>query len=98
MEFLCKGAELDLATSFAYQTLEHNNNLLSLSPVGVGTFWRLLRFSDGHIYRFSQNPVWKICNPGPKIGVAFPLSGAASDFLAANSFDTQDTHVWGGLM
>ena len=96
-EFLCKGASLDLGTSFAYQTLEHNNNLLSLSPAGVGTFGDYSDFQTGTFTAALKIPVWKFITVAPKIGVAFPLSSAASNFLAANSFDQQDTHVWGGL-
>jgi hypothetical protein len=42
-------------------------------------------------------PLGKYIVVSPKIGLAFPLSDAASNDIIANSVDHQDTHVFGGL-
>jgi hypothetical protein len=57
-------------------------------------------FADWHSGTVSAAlnvPVGKYVTISPKVGVAFPLTSDASDNIKANSWDGEDTHVYGGI-
>ena len=101
VDCLCKGAVVDLGASFGYLILLQDNNNLNLgaalatpAPGSIGTY------SDFHTCQLTADikfPLGKYVTIAPKVGVWLPLTSAASDFLQANSLDTQSTHFYGGV-
>lgn len=87
------GMSVDLGASFGYQTLEDEDTLLKLS----GKTDDYSAFTAGQISAALNIPVFKYLTISPKIGVAFPLSGEATDRIEAVSWDQDDTHVFGGI-
>ena len=90
------GMTFDLGGSFGYATLEHKDNVLSITngAFNTGSYSAL---HAGQILGALHIPVCKYFTVSPKVGVAFPLSDLASHRIAAGSWDTQDTHVFGGV-
>ena len=102
LDMLCKGATLDLGASFGYLLLPHDNNVLSLEGVTPASpkAKDLGSYSDFHTAQLTADvkfPIGKYVTIAPKIALWLPLSGAASDYLEANSLDTHSTHVVGGI-
>jgi hypothetical protein len=57
-------------------------------------------YSDFHTAQLTADvkfPLNKYLTVTPKIGVWLPLTSAASDYLEANSLDSNSTHVYGGI-
>ena len=101
VDMLCKGATLDFGASFGYLILFKDNNNLNQSagfatppPGSIGTY---SNFHTAQLTADIKFPIGKYVTIAPKIGVWLPLSGAASDYLEANSLDSKSTHVYGGL-
>lgn len=85
---------LELDANFSYNVLTSDDNLVNLNPVTVGDY---SDFHAGQVSAALRIPLGKYFSVAPKIGLAFPLSNAASKYLEANSFDGQDVHVFGGM-
>ncbi len=99
VDCLCKGATFDFGTSFGYLILLHDNNVLSLNSVPIGT-QPLGSYSDFHTCQLTADlkfPICKFVTLSPKVGVWLPLTDAASDYLEANSLDRDSTHFYGGI-
>ena len=93
VDMLCKGATLDFGASFGYLILLHDNNTLNLTGA-TGTY------SDFHTCQLTADvkfPINKYISISPKIGLWLPLTDAASNYLQANSLDSQSTHFYGGI-
>ncbi|MGA2402237.1 MAG: TorF family putative porin [Syntrophobacteraceae bacterium] len=93
VDMLCKGATLDLGASFGYLILNHDNNLLNLSGTAGS-------YSDFHTCQLTADvkfPINKYLSVSPKIGLWLPLTDAASNYLQANSLDSDSIHVYGGI-
>lgn len=88
-----EGMSLDLGASFGYQILEDNDTTLNLN----GDLGDYSEFQSATLQAALKIPVHKNVTIAPKVGVALPLSSAASRFIEANSWDKQDIHVFGGL-
>ncbi|MCE5334804.1 MAG: hypothetical protein LLG06_09445 [Desulfobacteraceae bacterium] len=89
-----EGMSLDLGASLGYQILDAEDNLLNLDSMQFGTY---SEFHSATLSAGLKVPVHKYLTITPKIGVALPLTGASSDFIKANSFDCDSTHVFGGI-
>lgn len=89
-----EGMSLDLGASLGYQVLEADDNILNLDTMQFGAY---SEFHSATLTAGLKIPVHKYITVTPKLGVALPLTGAASDFIKANSFDTEGTHVYGGV-
>ncbi len=87
------GVSLDIGASFGYLIAQDKATLLNLEGT-TGTF---SDFNESTLTATLKLPITKNVTIGPKIGVSFPLTGAAANYLEANSFDSNSTHVWGGL-
>jgi hypothetical protein len=93
VDMLCKGATLDFGASFGYLVLLHDNNTLNLDG-STGNY------SDFHTAQLTADvkfPINKYLTVTPKVGVWLPLTANASDYLEANSLDSNSTHVYGGI-
>jgi hypothetical protein len=93
VDMLCKGATLDLGASFGYLMLLQNDNTLNLAGA-MGTY------SNFHTCQLTADvkfPINKYISISPKVGLWLPLTDAASDYLQANSLDSQSTHFYGGI-
>ena len=93
VEMLCKGATLDLGASFGYLILLQDNNILNLAGAQGS-------YSDFHSCQLTADikfPVCKYVTVAPKIGLWLPLTDSASNYLQANSLDSQSTHFYGGV-
>lgn len=93
------GMSLFLDARFGYQILYGNDNLLNTSPIEYGNFSDL---QSGLVMAALNIPFKNIPSVNtfyvtPVIGVAYPLSTAGSHYIAANSVDNQDTHIFGGV-
>lgn len=78
----CYGMSLDLGVSVGY---------LDSNPQ---------EFADWHSGQVSAAlnvPVGKYVTISPKIGFAFPISGAGEDNIKVNSWDSEANHVFGGI-
>ncbi len=93
LEMICKGTSLDLGASFGYLILDDKDTLLNLS----GTTGSFSDMDTAQLTAALKIPVYKSITVSPKVGVWLPLTGAASRYLEANSFDSKDTHVYGGI-
>ena len=93
VDCLCKGATLDFGASFGYLVLLHDNNVLDLA----GTTGNYSDFHTAQLTADVKFPVGKYVTVSPKIGVWLPLTANASDYLEANSLDSNSTHVYGGI-
>ncbi len=93
LEMLCKGTSLDLGASFGYLILDDKDTLLNLSGA-TGSF---SDFDTAQLTAALKIPVYRCVTVAPKIGFWLPLTGASSRFLEANSFDKNDTHLYGGI-
>jgi len=93
VDMLCKGATLDFGASFGYLVLLHDNNTLNLD----GTTGSYSDFHTAQLTADVKFPLNKYLTVTPKIGVWLPLTSAASDYLEANSLDSNSTHVYGGI-
>jgi hypothetical protein len=102
VDCLCKGATLDLGASFGYLILLRDDNILSLAgsntsppvPLDTGSY------SNFHTCQLTADikfPINKYLSVSPKVGVWLPLTGAATDYLDANSMDTRAYHYYGGI-
>lgn len=87
------GMSLDLLASFGYQILDDKDTVLNLQ----GKLGSYSEFHSGSFQASLKIPVYKCMTIAPKIGVAFPLTGASSSFIEANSSDTESVHVFGGM-
>lgn len=94
VDCLCKGATLDLGASFGYLILLQHDNQLSLTPGDMGTY---SNFHTAQLTADVKFPINKCISIAPKIGVWLPLTSAASDYLEANSLDSNSTHFYGGI-
>jgi hypothetical protein len=102
VDMLCKGATLDLGASFGYLILLHDNNVLSPAgassaipePLNVGSY---SNFHTAELTADVKFPIGKYVTIAPKVAVWLPLTGAADDYLQANSLDSKSTHVVGGI-
>ncbi|MHC1728748.1 MAG: TorF family putative porin [Syntrophobacteraceae bacterium] len=93
LPIFCEGTSLDLSASLGYQIFNDEDTTLDLAG-------RLGDYSEFHSATLGAGlkiPVWKTVTITPKIGVALPLTGASSNFIEGNSFDKDDTHVFGGI-
>ncbi len=93
VDMLCKGATLDLGASFGYLILNHDNNILNLSGTAGS-------YSDFHTCQLTADvkfPINKYLSISPKIGLWLPLTDAASNYMQANSLDSDSIHVYGGI-
>jgi len=93
VDCLCKGATLDLGSSFGYLILIKNNNTLNLAG-DTGTY---SHFHTCQLTADIKFPINKYISISPKIGVWLPLTSAASDYLDASSLDSKSFHVYGGV-
>ncbi len=87
------GMSLALGATFGYQSLFDSDTLLNKNG-------KTGSYSSAHAGTISAAlpiPVCKWVSIAPKIGVAFPLTSEASDVIAANSWDGDSTHVFGGI-
>jgi uncharacterized protein (TIGR02001 family) len=87
------GMSLDLLASFGYQVLNDEDTVLNLQ----GKLGSYSAFHSGTLQASLKIPVCKYVSIAPKIAVAFPLTRASSDYIEANSWDTEDIHVFGGM-
>jgi hypothetical protein len=94
VDMIYKGATLDLGASFGYLILLRNDNQLSLTPGNTGTY---SDFHTAQLYADVKFPINKYVTIAPKVGVWLPLTSDASNYLEANSLDSDSTHVYGGL-
>ncbi len=93
VDMLCKGATLDLGASFGYLTLLNDNNLLNLE----GKSGDFSGFDTCQLTAGVKFPINKYVAVSPKVGLWLPLTGTASDYLQANSLDSDSTHFYGGI-
>jgi hypothetical protein len=93
VDCLYKGAVVDLGASFGYLNLLNSDNILH--PTGeTGDF---SGFDTCQLTADVKFPCGKYLTISPKVGVWFPLTSAASDYLEANSLDSNSTHFYGGV-
>ncbi|MFZ2447251.1 MAG: hypothetical protein WAW37_12910 [Syntrophobacteraceae bacterium] len=89
-----EGMSLDVGATFGYMIMEDSSKtVLNLDG-------RTGEYSEPHsgtIQAALKIPFCKYFTVAPKVGVAFPLSDTASEFIKANSFDKDDVHVFGGI-
>lgn len=93
LDMLRKGAVLDLGANFGYYVIT-NTDVLALNLTGATG-----DYSHFHTCQLTADvkvPVTGSVTVSPKIGLWLPLTGAASDFLQANSLDRKSTHFYGG--
>lgn len=85
---------LELDANFGYMILNSDKYVVRLDPLTIGDY---SDFHAGQVSAALRIPFGKYFSVAPKIGLAFPLSTAASRYIEANSLDTQDVHVYGGM-
>lgn len=88
-----EGMSLDLGAQFGYMILEDDDTTLDSD----GTLGSYSEPHAGTITAALKIPCFQYFTVAPKLGVAFPLSDNASHFIKANSFDSDDVHVFGGI-
>jgi len=89
-----EGMSLDLGASFGYLILEDKvKTVLDLA----GTTGDYSEPHAGTVNAALKIPINQWVTLGPKIGLAFPLTDAASKYLIGNSWDKEDVHVFGGF-
>ncbi len=89
----CHDMSLDLGASFGYMIMNDDDTTLNQ----LGTLGSYSEFHSGTLTAALKIPVTKYLTVAPKFGVSFPLTGASSDFIKANSWDSQDVHPYGGI-
>ena len=82
------GMSFDLGASFGYEILEQNFPTIAAD---------YSEWHSGTITGTLKIPVNKYLTVAPKFGIAFPLTGQASTFIRANSWDNEDVHPYGGI-
>lgn len=87
------GMNLALGASLGYEILDDSSTVLDKA----GRTGSYSAFHAATLSTALQIPVCKYVTIAPKIGVALPMSNAASANIEANSWDGDDTHVFGGL-
>ena len=95
LDCVCKGSTLNLGASFAYLILNHDNNLLNYH--NGGQFGSYSNFHTCLLNAALTFPFSKIWSVSPKVGLWLPLTGAAEDYLQANSLDQKSIHFYGGV-
>jgi hypothetical protein len=88
-----EGMALNVGATFGYFILEDSDTVVNLAG-------DLGDYSEWHSATLQASltvPVCKYVTVAPKLGLALPLTNAASDFIKGNSFDKEDIHVFGGV-
>lgn len=93
LPIICEGTSLDLGATLGYQIFNDDDTTLDLA----GRTGDYSEFHSATLNAGLKIPVWKTVTVTPKLGVALPLTGASSRFIEGNSFDREDTHVYGGI-
>lgn len=89
----CYGMSLDLGATFGYMILDDDDVLLNPS----GALGDYSEFHSGLVQAALKIPVCKYVTVAPKVALAFPLTDGAADFIEANSWDSEDLHIYGGI-
>lgn len=87
---------LDLGATFAYYKSD-NDNMVEYNDNNLATGDRYSGFHDGLLSVGLAIPFYKYFTVTPSISWAFPLSGSASNEMAAMSLDGRSNHLFGGV-
>ncbi len=88
-----EGMSLNVGATFGYFILEDSDTTLDLA----GDLGDYSEFHSATLQASLTVPVCQYVTIAPKLGLALPLSTAASDFIKGNSFDKEDVHLFGGI-
>jgi hypothetical protein len=88
------GMSLDLGATLGYLVLEDKLKTVLDLAGNTGSYSEP---HSGTVQAALKIPFAKYFTVAPKIGLAFPLTGEASDYIKGNSWDKEDVHFFGGF-